>query len=101
MQKAQDLQKKMEALKEETKKLEFSSTSGGGLVKIIMNGDGQIKSIELDDSIIKVEEKTLINDLIIAAYNDCRAKINQYNDDKAKDLTAGLPLPPGFKLPNF
>lgn len=101
MQKAQQLQKDMEKLKVEINNTNFEGTAGGGMVKVTINGGLEIKNIEVDDSIVVVEEKTLLVDLIIAAFNDAKNKANAYNDEKTKELTAGLPIPPGMKIPGM
>lgn len=101
MQKAQQVQKNIEALQEEIKASEFNSSSGGGLVKITISGNYDIKSIEVDDSIISIEEKSLMLDLIIAAYNDAKRVVKETTDAKMQEATAGLPLPPGMKIPGL
>ena len=101
MQKAQELQKNMGKLQEEIKAMEFVSSSGGGLVSITMNGAYEIKNIAIDDSIVSVDEKSLLTDLIIAAYSDCKRKVKEETDAKMQEITAGLPIPPGFKIPGL
>jgi len=101
MQKAQQVQKNIEALQEEIKASEFNSSSGGGLVKVTISGNYDIKKIEVDDSIISIEEKSLMLDLIIAAYNDAKRIVKETTDSKMQEATAGLPLPPGMKIPGL
>jgi DNA-binding YbaB/EbfC family protein len=101
MKKAQELQNSMSSIQNEIKALTFETSSGGGLVKMIMNGNYDIISIEIEDSIIAVEEKVLITDLITACYNDCRRKVQEETENRMKELTAGLPIPPGMKIPGL
>lgn len=101
IQKARAIQKRIEITKEELKDVEFSSTSGGGLVTVIVKGNLDIKKIEIDDSLLKKEEKGVLIDLIIAAHNDATVKAREAIDSKMKELTSDLPLPPGFKIPGF
>jgi DNA-binding YbaB/EbfC family protein len=91
----------MAKIQEEIKAMEFVSSSGGGLVSLTMSGGYDIKNIQIDDSLLNVEEKTMLADLIIAAYNDARRKVQESSEDKMKSLTEGLPLPPGFKIPGM
>ncbi|MCL2566982.1 MAG: YbaB/EbfC family nucleoid-associated protein [Alphaproteobacteria bacterium] len=101
MKKAQELQNSMSSIQNEIKALTFETTSGGGLVKMIMNGDYDIINVEIDDSIIAVDEKVLITDLIVACYNDCRRKVQEETEKRMKEITAGLPIPPGMKIPGL
>ena len=101
MQKAQQMQKDMETLQNEIKSQNFESTSGGGLVKIIMDGAYDIQDIHIDDKIVNLDEKTMMVDLIIAAYNECKRKVKEETDKRMQDLTAGLPIPPGMKIPGM
>ncbi len=101
MQKAQQVQKDMENLQNDMKLQHFESTSGGGLVKITMNGAYDIKDIHIDDNIVNLEEKTMMVDLIIASYNECKRKVKEETDKKMQELTSGLPLPTGMKIPGM
>ena len=101
MQKAQQMQKDMETLQNEIKSQHFESTSGGGLVKIVMDGSYDIKDIHIDDKIVSLDDKTMMIDLIIAAYNESKRKVKEETDKKMQELTAGLPIPPGMKIPGM
>ena len=101
MKKAQELQNNMSSMQNEIKALTFETTSGGGLVKMVMNGNFDILSLEIDDSIVVVEEKSLMTDLVTACYNDLRRKIQEESDKRMKELTTGLPIPPGMKIPGL
>jgi hypothetical protein len=99
MKQAQQLQKKMSEAQEKLNSIEVEGSSGGGLVKVIATAKGEIKRIELDNSIMKPEEKEITEDLIVAAINDAKQKGEVAAQQEMKNLTGGLPLPPGMKLP--
>jgi hypothetical protein len=99
MQQAREIQKKIAAAQEENAAKEYEGTSGGGLVKITIKGSGEIIFLNIDDSIISVNEKSILSDLIIAAHNDARRKAEAGSQENIDSLGAGLGLPPGFKLP--
>ena len=79
--------------------IEVEGASGGGLVKVRATAKGRITGIDLDDSLIVASEKQMLEDLIVAAFNDARAKADAVSNQEMGKMTAGLPLPPGFKLP--
>jgi DNA-binding YbaB/EbfC family protein len=91
MKKAQAMQAKLADAQDELSRLEVEGQSGGGLVKIALTGKGEMKSIQLDPS--------LTEDLILAAFADAKGKADRAAAEKMQELTAGLPLPPGMKLP--
>tara|TARA_Y100000768_G_C23649484_1_gene527899 strand:- start:94 stop:417 length:324 start_codon:yes stop_codon:yes gene_type:complete len=99
MKQAQQLQKKMAEAQDKLNDIEVEGTSGGGLVKIISTAKGTFKRILIDDSLLKVEEKEILEDLIIAAINDAKLKSEAVAQEEMKSLTGGLPLPPGMKFP--
>ena len=99
MKKAQEMQKKMQEIQESLANLEVEGTAGGGMVKITMNCKNEVKKIELDPSIIKEEEKQMMEDLIVAALNDAKSKAEEKSQEEMKKLTGGLGLPPGMKMP--
>lgn len=97
MKKAQEMQKKMQDIQKQVTEMEVTGQSGGGLVKIIMNGQHMAKRVTLDPSLMK-EEKSIVEDLIAAAINDAATKIEKGTRDKMSALT-GIKLPDGFDLP--
>ena len=99
MKQAQQLQKKMAEAQEQLSSIEVEGVSGGGMVKVIATAKGEIKRILLDDSIMKPEEKEITEDLIVAAINDAKQKGEVAAQEKMKEITGGIPLPPGMKLP--
>ena len=98
MKQASKIQDQMKSAKEELKNIETEGTSGGGLVKVTINGDHELKKIDIDPSILVASEKEIIEDLIIAAFTDAKSKINGEIAKKMKDITGGLPIPPGFNI---
>jgi DNA-binding YbaB/EbfC family protein len=98
MKQAAELKSKMEAMQAELERVEVDGTSGGGLVTVTLSGKGEIKSIKIDDSLIKPQEKEILEDLIIAAHADGRRKAEVLMQEKMKNVAGGLPLPPGLKL---
>ncbi len=99
MKQAQQLQKKMAEAQDKLNDMEVEGTSGGGLVKITATAKGSFKRISIDDSLLKKDEKEILEDLIIAAINDAKQKGEAVAQEEMKSLTGGLPLPPGMKLP--
>ncbi len=96
---AQDLQKKMAEAQEKVETLEAEGISGGGIVKITINGKNNVTSVNIDETAIDKNEKEILEDLIVAAFNDARDKIQRKISDEMSSLTGGIKLPPGMKLP--
>ena len=99
MKQAQAMQAKLADAQEELSRLEVEGQSGGGMVRITLTGKGEMKAIHLDPSLLTPADKDMTEDLILAAYADARAKADRAAAEKMQSLTAGLPLPPGMKLP--
>ena len=99
MKQAQKLQQKMSEAQEKLNSIEVEGVSGGGLVKVVSTAKGEIKKITIDESILKPEEKEITEDLIVAAINDSKQKGETAAQEEMKNVTGGLPLPPGMKLP--
>ena len=97
MKQAAELKSKMETMQAQLDQIEVEGTSGGGLVSVKLSGKGEMKSVKIDDSLIKPSEKEIVEDLIVAAHADARRKAEALLQEKMKDLTGGLPLPPGLK----
>ena len=98
MKQAAELKSKMETMQAQLDQIEVEGTSGGGLVSVKLSGKGEMKSVTIDDSLIKPSEKEIVEDLIVAAHADARRKAEALLQEKMKDVTGGLPLPPGMKL---
>ena len=99
MKQARQLQEKMEAMQAEVAAMEVDGSAGGGLVKVLTNGKSELKSIRIDPSLLKPEETEILEDLIVAAVNDARQKAEAKLAAKMQEMTGGLQLPPGMKLP--
>ncbi|PRD44176.1 YbaB/EbfC family nucleoid-associated protein [Phyllobacterium phragmitis] len=99
LKQAKEMQAKMEAMQEEIANLEATGSSGGGLVNVTLSGKGVMSTLKIDPSLLKEDEAEILEDLIIAAHNEAKTKIEALMAEKTQALTAGLPLPPGFKLP--
>ena len=99
MKQAQELQNKMSEAQKKVEQLEAEGSSGGGLIKIIIDGKNLVKSLHIDDSLISSEEKEILEDLIVAAFNDAKEKIQKKISDEMSSITGGIKLPPGIKLP--
>lgn len=99
MKQAQDMQQKMADMQARLEQEESDGTSGGGLVKIRINGKNMMLKVDIDASLMKPEEKEVLEDLLVAAYNDARGKVDANFSDQMSKMTSGMNLPPGFKLP--
>ena len=99
MKQAQQLQKKMAEAQNKLNDIEVEGTSGGGLIKVTATAKSTFKRISIDDSLIKQSEKEILEDLIVAAINDAKEKGEAAAQEEMKNLTGGLSLPPGMKLP--
>ncbi len=99
MQMAQNAQNELQKAQDNLDLVEVEGASGGGLVKVRASAKGRIIGIGIDDSLMKVEEKAMLEDLIAAALNDAKAKADAAAAEEMQRMSAGLPLPPGFKLP--
>ena len=95
---AKKMQEKMKETQEALKKIEVEGISGGNAVKVIMNGEGELKKIIFEDSLFK-EPKEIIEDLIVAAHNDAKSKLKKKTTEEISKVTGGIDLPPEFKLP--
>lgn len=98
MQQAQQMQQKMQELQIALERMEIVGSSGAGLVKVTVNGKNEMRRVEIDVSLFKAEDKGVVEDLIVAAANDARGKVEQTVQEQMRGITGGLPLPPGFKL---
>jgi DNA-binding YbaB/EbfC family protein len=99
MKQAKDLQDRMQRMQEEVAALTIEGSAGGGLIKVAVNGKSEMKNIKIDPSLLKPDEAEILEDLIVAAINDARGKAERKLAEKMRELTGGLSLPPGMKLP--
>jgi DNA-binding YbaB/EbfC family protein len=98
MKQAQEIQGKVQKMQEELADLEVEGQSGAGLVKVKVNGKFDARGLKIDPSLIKPEEAEMLEDLIVAAFQDAKAKAEAAMQAKMREVTGGLPLPPGLKL---
>ena len=98
MKQASQLQAKMQEMQAELDRIEVDGTAGGGMVTVTLTAKGDMKGLRIDASLIKPEEKEIVEDLIVAAHADARRKAEALLAEKMQGLTGGLPLPPGMKL---
>ena len=95
---AKKMQEKMKETQEILRKIEVEGISGGDSVKVIMNGEGEMKKISFSDTVLK-ESKEILEDLIVAAHNNAKSKLKQKTSEEISKITGGVNLPPGFKFP--
>jgi nucleoid-associated protein EbfC len=98
MKQAAQLQAKMQQMQAELDQIEVEGTAGGGLVVVKLSAKGDLKGVAIDASLLKAEEKEIVEDLLIAAHAEARRKAEAMLQEKMKTLTGGLPLPPGLTL---
>jgi DNA-binding YbaB/EbfC family protein len=99
MKQAQQMQAKMAEMQERLAEMTIDGVSGGGLVRVTLNGKGEMKGVKLDPSLIDPAEPEILEDLIVAAHADAKAKAEARMAEEMKELTGGLQLPPGMSLP--
>jgi len=99
MKQAQELQARMAAAQEEIERIEVEGASGAGLVRVRLAGKGELRAIAVDPSLMNPDEAEILEDLIVAAHADARARLDEAIADKMKSVTGGLNLPAGMKLP--
>ena len=98
MKQATELKSKMEAMQAELDRIEVEGTAGGGLLTLKLSGKGDVKGAHVDDSLLKPDQREIIEDLIVAAHADAKRKLETLLTERMQALTGGLPLPPGLKL---
>ena len=98
MKQAQELQSRMAEMQAEMERARVEGQSGGGLVVLTLNGKGELVGVKIDASLLKPNEVEILEDLIVAAHTDAKAKVERLLQEKMQTLTGGLPLPPGLKL---
>ncbi len=99
MKQAGQMQAKMQEMQEKLAEIEVSGEAGAGMVKVVLNGKGYAKAVAIERSLMKEDDAEILEDLIAAAINDAKAKLETQSAEQMKGLTDGLALPPGFKLP--
>jgi DNA-binding YbaB/EbfC family protein len=96
--KAQEIQGRVQQMQEQLANLEIEGQSGGGLVKVTLNGKMEARAVKIDPSLIKPDDAEILEDLILAAFQDAKGRVETAMQEKMKEVTGGLPLPPGLKL---
>lgn len=99
MKAASEMKGKMEAMQAELAELVVEGRSAAGMVSVQLSGKGEMRGLKIDPSLVKADEVEVLEDLVIAAYNDAKAKSEAEMQRKMAEVTAGLPLPPGMKFP--
>ncbi len=98
MKRAQEMQAKMADMQKELAAVEVVGQAGGGMVQVTLNGKGEAKHVKVDRTLVDPKEVEMLEDLIVAAFNDARAKVEAHIAEKMRELTGGLDLPPGMQL---
>jgi DNA-binding YbaB/EbfC family protein len=99
MKQAQAMQEKMAEMQAQLETVEMTGAAGGGMVQLTLNGKSDLKRLKIDKALLDPEEVEVLEDLIVAAYNDARQKVSAHAEQEMHKLTGGLQLPGGFKLP--
>ncbi|MGE5502883.1 MAG: YbaB/EbfC family nucleoid-associated protein [Actinomycetota bacterium] len=99
MKQAQQMQAKMAEMQEKLKEMEVTGAAGGGMLQVTLNGRFEVKKVKIDKGLVDPEDVEVLEDLVVAAFNDAKAKVETAMQDEMGKITGGLNLPPGFKLP--
>lgn len=99
MKQAQQMQSRMQQVQDEIAKMEVTGESGAGMVKVTVNGAHSCRRVEIDPSLLTDDDKEMLEDLIAAAYNDASRRLEETQKEKMAQVTGGIQLPPGFKMP--
>ncbi|MEE8189617.1 MAG: YbaB/EbfC family nucleoid-associated protein [Kiloniellales bacterium] len=99
LKQAQEMQARMAELQEKLAGAEVSGVAGGGMVSVTLNGKGEMRGVKIDPGLLNADDVEVLEDLIVAATNDAKAKVEAQVAERMRELTGGIDLPPGFKLP--
>lgn len=99
LKEAQKLQSKMAEMQEKLAETEIAGSAGGGMVNVTLNGKGEMRKVKIDPSLVDPAEVEILEDLVVAAFNDAKAKVESHMQEEMGKLTGGMNLPPGMKLP--
>src|SRR5438046_2480395 len=99
MKQAQQMQAKMAEMQAQLETVEMTGAAGGGMVQVTINGKGDVKRVNIDKAVVDPAEVEVLEDLLVAAFNDARTKVNAHAESEMQKLTGGLALPGGLKLP--
>lgn len=101
MKQAQEMQEKLKSAQDDLVNVTAEGAAGGGMVKVVLNGKGEMTSLKIEEGALDPTDPEIFEDLIIAAHADAKKKVEEQAAKKMAQLTAGLPLPPGFNFPGF
>lgn len=99
LKQAQGMQAKMTEMQESLENMEVTGESAAGMCQVTLTGKGDVRNLKIDPALVTPEDVEIMQDLIVAAFNDAKGKADAAKQEQLSDLTGGLPLPPGFKLP--
>ena len=99
LKEAQKMQGRMAELQDRLGQTEVTGAAGGGLVLVTLNGKGEMRKVKIDKSLVDPDEVEILEDLVVAATNDAKAKVEEQMQGEMQKLAGGMPMPPGFKLP--
>ena len=99
MKQAQEMQSKMNEMQDKLAEMEVIGSSGAGMIEVTLSGKSNVRKIKIDPSLINPSDPEVLEDLIVAAFNDAKSKVEVKVSDKMAEMTGGIQLPPGFKLP--
>ena len=99
MKQAQEMQVKMDEMHKKLSEMEVVGSSGAGMIEVILSGKNDVRKIKIDPTVIDPNDPEILEDLIVAALNDAKSKVEAKVGDKMSEMTGGIQLPPGFKLP--
>jgi nucleoid-associated protein EbfC len=99
LKQAQEMQSRMSEMQEKLAESEVTGQAGAGMVEITVNGKGEMKRVKIDKALVVPDEVEVLEDLVLAAFNDAKARLDAHVAEEMQKLTGGLKLPPGFKLP--
>jgi DNA-binding YbaB/EbfC family protein len=99
MKQAQKLQEKMNEMQEQLANTQVSGSSGGGMIEVTLNGKGEVRRVKIDPRVVDPAEAEMLEDLVMAAFNDAKAKVEAHVVEQMSQLTGGLKLPPGMQFP--
>lgn len=99
LKQVETLQARMTEMQAELASIEVTGSAGAGMVRVTLNGKAEARKVQIDPALVKADEREVLEDLIVAAFNDAKAKVEAEVSQRMTQLTGGLPLPPGFKLP--
>jgi len=101
MKQAQEMQEKMQQLQEGLAEHEVTGAAGGGMVQVTMNGKGEMRGMTIDPSLVDPNDVSVLEDLVVAAANDAKKKVEEHYQEKMQEMTGGMNLPEGFKFPGM